>query len=74
MKTINIDKNNNYNKTAGFNDASSSHFFILLVAPSSSSLLPPRHFIKFDENTTDGPMDQPTDGKTRPLIEMRGRI
>ena len=31
-------------------------------------------FSYFDESVTDGPTDRRTDGRTDPLIEMRGRI
>ena len=36
----------------------------------------PKHpfFTKFDESATDRPTDGRTNGRTRPLIEMRGRI
>ena len=31
-------------------------------------------FINFDESITDGRTDRPTDQRTDPIIEMRGRI
>ena len=62
-------------------------FSFLLVPPSFSSLLLPRpalskscnirkspFFINFDESITDGPTDQPTDRRTRPLLEMRTHL
>ncbi len=55
--------------------------FLFLPRPALSQSLrihKRSSFIGFDESVTDrrtdGPTNQPTDGRTRPLIEMRGRI
>ena len=57
----------------------SSSLFLTRPAPSESFRIRKRpFFIDFDESVTDQPTNgrtnQRTDGRTRPLIEMRGRI
>ena len=52
------------------NDASFSDFFIFHFLATFGIRKSP-FFSDFDESITDRPTDQQTDGRTRPLIEMR---
>jgi len=74
-----IVKNHNKQVTAGVHRMRPfcRHSFIIIVivvVVSHSKSFQPRkpRFLSFENNT--GPSDGRTDGRTRPLIEMRGRI